>query len=412
MRILFVHQNFPGQYLKVVPALVEHGHEVRAITRHDNQRPITVPVDRYEIGPLQVPGLNPLAGHFHDHVRRGEVVASLASRMRAGGYQPDVICGHLGWGETLFLKEIWPAARMLVHAEFFYGTSGGDVGFDRAIYPIDLAGLMRARSRQAALLLAINAADMGQAPTQWQRQAFPAEIRPKIRVVHEGIDTDVCAPSPSTVIRLKNGSIVLKPGDEVITFVNRNLEPYRGYHIFMRALPKVLKARPKARAIIVGGNEVSYGGPPPADPATGNRTSWREIFFNEVRDKLDTERVHFVGRIPYDTFVQLMQVSAVHPYLTYPFVLSWSMLEAMSAGALVIGSRTAPVEEVITDGETGRLVDFFDPDAWSEAIIEALAEPQRFRAMREAGRKLVVERYDLKTVCLPQQVSLVEQLGR
>jgi len=190
-------------------------------------------------------------------------------------------------------------------------------------------------------------------------------LQQKINVVHEGINTARCAPDPTATIHLRNNTITLKPGDEVITFVNRNLEPYRGYHIFMRALPAVLKARPNARVIIVGGDEISYGGPP--HPKVG--PTWREIFFRQVRDQLDLSRVHFVGKIPYSVFVQLMQVSAVHAYLTYPFVLSWSMLEAMSCGALVLGSRTAPVEEVIRDGENGVLLDFFDVPAWSDAYL-------------------------------------------
>ena len=406
MQILFVHQNFPAQYQHVVPALVARGHQVRAITDAVNAKPEIIPVERYTNAAKPPAGLTPLAGQFTEHVMRGQIVAQLAAKMKAEGYTPDLICGHLGWGETLFLKDVWPGAKLLVHAEFFYQTRGADVAFDPDVYPITLNADIRTRARQASLLLAMSTADRAQTATRWQAHVFPPELKQKIRVVHEGINTTVCQPDPDTVIHLRNGSITLKPGDEVITFVNRNLEPYRGYHIFMRALPAILAARPKARAIIVGGDEVSYGGTP--DLRVG--PTWREIYFREVRDRLDLGRVHFVGKIPYPTFVQLMQVSAVHPYLTYPFVLSWSMLEAMSCGALIIGSRTAPVEEVIADGENGKLIDFFDVAGWSDAIVDALAHPAKHRAMRTAARRTVVERYDLKTIALPQQVALVEEM--
>ena len=191
----------------------------------------------------------------------------------------------------------------------------------------------------------------------------------------------------------------------MITFVNRNLEPYRGYHSFLRALPAVLAARPKAQVVIVGGDGASYG----AEPKAGG--SWKQIFLAEVADRIDPGRVHFLGRVPYPSFLALMQVSRAHAYLTYPFVLSWSMLEAMSAGALVIGSCTAPVEEVIVDGRNGRLIDFFDIPGWSAALTEALSQPERFTALRAAARETVVARYDLRRHCLPRMVDFVERHG-
>jgi len=406
MKILFVHQNFPAQYQNVAPALLARGHELRAIADANNRKPDILPTERYAISLKPPPGINTHAEQFNEHVTRGQIVAQMAAKMKAGGYTPDLICGHLGWGETLFLKDVWPDTKLLIHAEFFYQSEGADVGFDAEVYPLTLGARVRVRARQASLQLAMSTADRAQTATNWQAQVFPEDLRKKITVVHEGINTERCVPNAETFIQLKGGTVTLRPGDEVITFVNRNLEPYRGYHIFMRALPAILKARPKARVVIVGGDEISYGGAP--NPKDGK--TWREIYFREVRDQLDLSRVHFVGKIPYTTFIQLMQVSAVHPYLTYPFVLSWSMLEAMSCGALIIGSRTKPVEEVITDGQNGKLVDFFDVEGWSEAVIDALARPKVYRAMRARARTTVVERYDLASICLPQQVKLVESM--
>ncbi|MDX5401634.1 MAG: glycosyltransferase, partial [Rhodobacterales bacterium] len=218
-------------------------------------------------------------------------------------------------------------------------------------------------------------------------------------------DCDRLAPNPAACFTLPDGR-QLRPGDEVLTFVNRNLEPYRGYHIFLRALPQVLAARPQAQVVIVGGNEVSYGQPPK------DGGSWKDVFLDEVKDRLDLSRVHFVGKLPYDRLVDLIHVSRAHAYLTYPFVLSWSMVEAMAAGALVIGSNTAPVAEVIQDGVNGRLVDFFDVKGWSKVLTDALARPEAYLPMRDKARAMVRDRYDLRSVCLPRQIDLLTRLSR
>ena len=264
---------------------------------------------------------------------------------------------------------------------------------------------MQVRARNTAMTLALLDADRGVAPTRWQASRFPDDLRAKIDVIHEGIDTDLLHPSPRAEVRLRRDGVVLRPGDEVITFVNRNLEPHRGYHIFMRALPAILARRPKARVVIVGGDGASYGPPPPGGG------SWKQLFLDEVQGSLDMARVHFVGRVAHGTLLQLLQISAAHVYLTYPFVLSWSMLDAMSAGALVIGSRTPPVEEVIKSGRNGVLVDFFDVDGLADAVVDALANPEAYRAMRAAARQTVMERYDLRRVCLPAWMRLLEDVG-
>ena len=198
---------------------------------------------------------------------------------------------------------------------------------------------------------------------------------------------------------------VLRPGDEVVTFVARQLEPYRGYHIFMRALPLLQKLRPNVRVVIVGADGTSYGAAPPKGQ------TWKNIFLAEVQDKLDMERVHFVGRVPHDVLTQLMQVSALHIYLTYPFVLSWSLLEAMSIGCLVLGSDTAPVREVIQHGRNGLLTPFFDVEALANSAADALARGKDLQSLREAARATVVEGFDLATHCLPEQVAMLEKLA-
>ena len=277
-----------------------------------------------------------------------------------------------------------------------------DAGFDPEFCGTPHEGFpMDVRGRNAAMALALLDADVGVAPTRWQASHFPDELRRKIEVVHEGIDTDLVRPSPDAVLRLKASGTVLRAGDEVVTYVARNLEPHRGFHVFMRALPAILAARPWAQVVIVGGDGTSYG-PGPAGGGT-----WKARMLAEVGDGLDLSRVHFLGHIPYAALIRVLQVSAAHVYLTYPFVLSWSMLDAMSAGALVIGSRTPPVEEVIEDGRNGVLSGFFDVDGLAEAVADMLSRPDRYRRHRMAARVDMRTRFDLGSTCLPRWLKLI-----
>ncbi len=404
MRILFVHQNFPGQFPHLAPALSARGHEVMALTAAGNRRPSPVPVVHYS---YQKPNfdrsISRHVANFADRAERGAAVAVAAEKMRAKGYAPDLVIGHFGWGETLYLKNVWPSSKLALYAEFFYHPRGLDADFDPEIQRPGLAGNIITTTLQAPLLLAMHSADAAIAPTRWQAETFPAHFQERISVIHDGIDNERLSPNRAAQITV--GSHIFRPGDEVLTFVSRNLEPYRGYHIFMRALPAILRARPNAHVIIVGGQEAGYG------PLHGSRKPWKQIFLDEVKQRLDLERVHFLGTIPYASFVNLMHVTRAHAYLSYPFVLSWSMLEAMSAGALVVGSATPPVLEVIRHGVNGLLVDFFAVERWSASLCEVLGEPEKFAALRQAARQTILDGYDLKRKCLPRMIEFVEALA-
>ena len=403
MKILFVHQNFPGQFLYLAPELQKRGHDCLCLTDLANTRDSAIPVLKYkhDAQPLD-PAATRLGRNYVQMSDRGVSVARSCLQLREQrNYRPDVIFGHSGWGETLFLKEIWPEAKLLIYAEFYYKGRGADVGFDPEFSKPNFDQVMIAQGRACHLGQALLHADAGLSPTEWQASTYPPALRQMIDVIHDGVNTDTMAPNPNATFALPNGQTV-KPGDEVLTFVNRNLEPYRGYHIFMRALPEVLKARPNAQVVIVGGDEVSYGAAPK------DAKGWKDQILGEVRDRLDMNRVHFMGKIPYDQFTALMQVSRAHAYLTYPFVLSWSMIEAMSAGAHVIGSRTAPVQEVIEDGHNGTLVDFLDVPAWSAALTNALANPEKYRTLRQAARQTALDRYDQR-ILLPKMIAFVER---
>ena len=405
MRILFIHQNFPGQYPHLAAQLAaDPANTVVAIGERANMEKRAQPAGVRLIGYATPAGakreVHPFVRGHESAVRRGHLVAQVMMKLREQGFVPDVVCAHPGWGETLFVKDVYPASRLIGYFEFFYHGRGTDVGFDPE-FPTSFDDLCRVRVKNSTMLLTLDAADAGVAPTRWQQVQAPAQYRPKIEVVHDGVDTETVCPDPSDRLTLADGT-VLTAADEVLTFVSRNLEPYRGFHVFMRSLPAILARRPAARVVIVGGDEVSYG---IANPAGG---TYRASLLAELGGALEPSRVHFTGRIPYRSYLAMLRISSAHVYLTYPFVLSWSMLEAMAAGCMVIGSRTPPVEEVIEDGVNGWLTDFFDREALAERVCEALAKRSALGALRAAARRTVVERYELKRVCLPRQMAIVQ----
>ncbi len=396
MKFLFVHQNCPGQFKHLAPALAAEGHEVLFIGQKDKFTPKGVKRLEYEAHRKVTPKIHPYLAASEAAVLNGQAVARLAFKLKAQGFRPDAMIGNPGWGETLFLKDVWPDSPLISLSEFYYRGIGSDVNFDPE-FSVGPDSVLRARARSGPHLLAVEAADLAYSPTEWQRAQFPSAYHDKIRVIHDGIDVDHIKPDPEARFTLPSGRVLTRK-DEVLTYVSRNLEPYRGFHSFMRALPAVLAARPEAEVVIVGGDEVSYG----SRPKDGK--TWREVMLAEIGPL--PERVTFTSRIPYGDFLSLMQVSSAHVYLTYPFVLSWSMLEAMAAGAFVIGSATPPVEEVIRDGENGWLVDFFDTKAMAMRLTEALAQRGDVDDIRKAARATVEARYALKD-CLLQQRALI-----
>jgi glycosyltransferase involved in cell wall biosynthesis len=414
MNILFIHQNFPGQFKFLAPALASQGHTVVGMTMQKTGAPnwLGVRLVHYTASRGSTPKVHPWVSDFETKTIRGEACFKAALQLKASGFTPDVIIAHHGWGESLFVKEVWPKAKLGIYCEFFYHPQGADTGFDPEFPVMDVGNVCRLRLKNLNNLLHFEVADAGVSPTQWQASTFPEPFRSKITVVHDGIDTQAVAPNPQVKLTLK-GNLHLTKDDEVITFVNRNLEPYRGYHVFMRALPELLRRRPKARILIVGGDDVSYGARP--TQAQNGGTKWKDIFASEVRPQIsvaDWSRVHFLGHVPYQHFIPLLQLSTVHVYLTYPFVLSWSLLEAMSAGCAIVASDTQPLHEAITHKQTGRLVNFFDHPALVQQVCELLDQPDERQRLGANARAFAQQNYDLKTVCLPKQLAWVEGVVR
>lgn len=407
MKFLFVHQSFPAQFKFIYRVLAANpANQVVILTMNDfnaGNMADKVRVIRYHPTRRNVPDTHPWLTDIETKTIRAEAVLKVAIALRAEGFEPDVIIGHPAWGECLCLKEVWPKANTLFYAEFYYHPTGNDVGFDPEFSTEDEKAKCRVRFKNINNLLNLEIADACVSPTKWQKNTFPAVYQPKIHVIHDGIDTDHVKPDPSA--KLAIGDRVFSKNDEIITFVNRNLEPYRGYHSFMRALPKIMASRPNATVIIVGGNRVSYGAAAPEGK------TWKEIFLNEVREQLDMSRVHFVGQVNYQTFIALLRCSTVHVYLTYPFVLSWSLLEAMACECAIVASDTASVREAIIDGVTGRLVDFFNYEQIAQAVIELLQDQASRARLGSAARQHVINHYDLKRVCLPQLQQLIQNVA-
>ncbi|MDC0912308.1 glycosyltransferase [Paracoccaceae bacterium] len=417
MKVLFVHQNFPGQFKSLAPALAAAGHEVSALRLGNSvkEQISSINLHQYSAHRSSTKNIHPWLTDFETKIIRAEACFSEAQKLNANGYAPDVIMAHHGWGESMFLKEIWPKVKLCIYCEFHYSARGQDIGFDPE-FPASgpESEYCRIKLKNLNNIMHFEIADAAISPTAWQASTFPASFRDKISVIHDGIDTDVARPNSKANFTLTvhgNQKIKITCSDEIITFVNRNLEPYRGYHSFMRALPKILKNRPEARILIIGGNEVSYG--PPPNVQKFKKTSWKEIYVDELRpqiSKKDWQRIHFLGSIDYNLYLKVLQVSSCHIYLTYPFVLSWSLLEAMSIGCPIVASDTAPVKEVITDRKTGILTNFFSPEKIAKEVIELLSDTKKANELGVSSRQFIEENYDLKTKCIPKQIKLLEKM--
>ena len=391
MRFLFLHNNFPGQFKNLAPAFAKRpGWSAAAIGGPTSRALPDIPL-------VKTTSRRPRSGHpfaseFESDVARAEQAMYAAASLRSEGFAPDVVIGHSGWGLMLPMREIFPKARIVSYCEWYYGAGGADIGFDPEFPAPTLDSRIRLRARNAGIALGALEADVRVSPTYWQRKQFPEAMRRRIHVAHDGVDPAPLDAAPPR-FALPDGETVL-PGEEIVTFVTRSLEPYRGFHIFCRALRRILARRPTARALIVGNDGVSYG-------MQSQMGGWRKQMRSELGDAVDWRRVHFLGRVPYKSFCSLLKVSSAHVYLTYPFVLSWSLIEALMAGCLVVASDTDPVREVIRDGENGVLTPFFDVESLADRVIEALADPARHDARRATARRLARRDFDFATVAEP-----------
>ena len=396
MNILFLHSNFPAQFRHLAYALAQ-----------DPRHRVVFGTNRRE---GHIPGVTKalyrpsrdVSEHTHAYVRplesavlTGQAVYRMATQLKADGFVPDVIFGHSGWGTTLFMKDLFPKARLYCYFEWFYHAHGSDADFDPS-EPMDADGEARIRLKNAPILTDLYSCDQGLSPTNWQRSQFPKEFQSKIQVRHDGVDTGFFSPRPGSKLILPRLLLDLSGAQEVVTYVARGMEPYRGFPQFIETVALLQQRRSQCHVVVVGEDRVAYG-----RQRSDGKTHKEWMLENTP---LDMSRLHFTGRLPYPEYLQVLQASSVHVYLTRPFVLSWSMLEAMSTGCLIVGSSTAPVQEAIEDGVNGLLADFFDPEDIADKVATALDNPQDMTRLRTNARETILQRYDLATL-LPQQIS-------
>jgi glycosyltransferase involved in cell wall biosynthesis len=397
MRVLFLHNNFPAQYRHVALNLAQDPKNV-VVFATKNREVTLAGINKAIFQPSRDP--HPTTHHYvrplENAVLHGQAVFKLTEQLKAQGFVPDVICGHSGWGPTLFVKDAFPDTPLICYFEWFYHAHGSDADFDPT-EPLTIDDVARIRVKNAPILIDLYTCDRGLSPTNWQKAQFPPEFQSKFSVIHDGVDTEFFQPNPQAKLVLPN--LDLSGVDEIITYVARGMEPYRGFPQFIESIAYVQERRPNTHVVIVGSDRVCYG-KPLADGQT-----YKELMLKKV--PLDLSRVHFTGSLPYAQYLKVIQASSVHVYLTRPFVLSWSMIEAMSTGCLVLGSDTAPVTEIIQDGENGLLVDFFSPEKIADRIDEVLDHPTKMAEIRANARKTVLERYALADL-LPKHIQLIK----
>lgn len=382
--VLFVHNNFPGQFADLASALVAKGVRVAAFGQNHAPGLPDVPMIRYGIPKGSTPGIHTLAVRVEADLIRGEMGWRAALRAQEGGFSPDIIIGHTGWGETLFLDRVWPDAKQVAFPEFYYGDDL-DVGFDPEFPLPDAVAYLRLKAKTLTMTRALVDAAAIVCPTEFQASTLPAIFRPKTRVIHEGVDVEAIRPGPAEPFLLADGRVIA-PGTPVITHVNRNLEPMRGLHIFARALPRLLAEVPEAQVLVIGSNSTTgYEGHAP------DGLSWKDYLIRDL--DLDPARVHFTGPLEHSRMLSALRLSTAHVYYSYPFVLSWSLVEALACGCYVIGSDTPPLHDAIEDGVNGKLLPFFDVDALSEAMIAACRDPAAATPLRKAARRAAVEKF-------------------
>jgi glycosyltransferase involved in cell wall biosynthesis len=400
MRILFLHPNFPAQFRHLATALArDPNHQVLFGTKcQEGSIPGVKKI-------LYIPNRDVRRDiHHYLHstegaVLEGQAAYRMAVQLKAQGFIPDVIFGHSGWGSTMFMKDVFPKTPLLCYFEWFNNAHGSDADFNSE-FPLSVDRELRIRVRNTPILLDLYSADMGITPTQWQHQQFPKEYRNKIQIHHDGINTDFFKPNLGAKLVMPQLNLDLSHVNELVTYVARGMEPYRGFPQFMEAVALIHKRRPNCHVVVVGADRIAYG------PALPNGKTYMGIMLEKLCEDLDLTRIHFTGMLPYYQYLQVLQASSVHAYLTVPFVLSWSMLEAMSAGCMIVASNTAPVREVVEDGVNGLLVDFFSPQQIADRIDEALKDSTHSKIIRAKARKTIEERYSLKKL-MPEKMNIL-----
>ncbi|MDD3435827.1 MAG: glycosyltransferase [Candidatus Gastranaerophilales bacterium] len=397
MNILFLHRTFPGQFQHIAPELAKNPQNVVIFMTAETR--IEVPrINKLVYATKPIPqNVHPYLGDYEEALGHAQAAADIAIAMKNKGIKPDIIYGH-SWGSTMFMKDIFPDVPLLCYFEWFGRAEGSAIGFDGNIPNLEYREKIRCNNAQ--LLLDLSSCDAGITPTYWQREQFPKEFHHKIKVLHDGVDTNFCVPNNQAKFVIQDKNLTLTAQDEVITYGARGMEPFRGFPQFMEATEKLLKKRPNAHVVIAGDDRAYYGEPL-------KEGTYKELMLKKLN--LDMNKVHFVGVLTLREYINLLQVSSAHVYLTYPYILSWSILNAMSAECCVIASNTAPVLEIMEDNYNGLFVDFFNVDELVDKIEYALDNQKELQSIRKNARQTVLDKYSLEKL-LPQHIEYINDV--
>jgi len=401
MNIIFLHRNFPAQFKYLALELAkDRANNVIFVTNNTAMKSFGgIKKLVYNLKRKVPADCHRYLRFYEESIIHGQAAAEVLINLQQQGFIPDIIIGH-SWGSSLFVKEVFPDVPYIAYIEWYYNPVNSDVDFLGKVLDVDEKASLKVKNSH--ILEDLVSCDYGISPTKWQKSQIPAEFQNKIKVLHEGIDTDFCKPDKNIEFKLPNTDIILKKSDEVLTYATRGMEEYRGFPEFMKVASILMKQRPNLRVVIGGEDRVCYGKHLKND-------SFKAKMLREL--EFDESRLHFTGPLPYNEYVKLLQVSTAHVYLTYPFVLSWSLLEAMSSGCCIVASDTSPVKEVMKDRVNGLLVDFFDVDEIVLKVNEILDNRDKYSMLSENARKTIVENYDLKTL-LSQQIKFVKECAK
>lgn len=406
MKFCFIHPVFGSQFYPLAAHLAEQPeHEVLFLCSADHGKEGMRNLGR-DFAPtprMQVQTFNYHSGRKHhadpllqrilDESYQGMEVFRTLRAMKKQGYAPDFILCHNYWGAALYLKDIYPEVPKIVYSEY-HSTPEHVAACLKPGAKLPDSNKLYLRTGQANSLISLDAADVILTPTEFQKSTHPAYLHSKIKVIHDGIDTDFFAPNHEVQAIGIAGRKIAKPEHKIITYVSRNFESYRGFESFVKAAAIVQQQCHEAVFLVGGGTGGGgYGGQCGPDYVKSVLADTPE---------LDLRRFLFMGVLNHADYQQLLQLSDVHVYLTVPFVLSWSLLEAMATGCTIVASDTAPVKEVIKDGKNGLLADLYAPEAIAEQIVKAIQKPNP--KLGEQARKTIEKHYSIGAV-LPQFVQ-------
>jgi len=396
MHVLFIHQNFPAQFGHIAAYLVQRkGFRATFVSEQPPGNDGGIERIQYKIAGGATAQTHYCSRSYENAIWHSHAIYdALAARP---DIRPDLVVAHSGFLSTVFLRELYDCP-IVNYFEYFYHTTGADLDF-RPDFPYPAINKLRAGARNAVLLMDLEDCDAGYSPTRWQRGLFPRLFQDKVRTIFDGIDTSVWRPQPGLPRTIGDRSV--RDDVRIVSYVSRGMESIRGFDIFMQAAKRICQRRGDVLFVVVGEDRVCYGGDL---DFTGGQSFKQWVL---ARDDYELSRFVFTGLMPTPELVKLFSITDLHIYLTVPFVLSWSLMDALACGATVLASNTAPVREMIDHGRNGLLTDFFDADALADAACRVLDAPRDFKHLGQAGVELIGERYSLE-VCLPRMLHLYE----